>query len=82
MIAHRASSALATLHIGQLRAFGIQTIFLRLMENKPAFLNEPVLVSLWILNLASTLGLAALSLWLARRWCRKSAALSKPIKTA
>jgi 4-amino-4-deoxy-L-arabinose transferase-like glycosyltransferase len=61
LIAHKPNGHLASFYVSQLREVGLGTVLERLLVNKPAFLSEPVLVVLWLLFLAATVGLVALS---------------------
>ncbi len=65
IIGHRATGALAALHIDQVRAAGFFTIFERLAVNKWAAVSPPVLVALWILYLAGTILPMAATVFLA-----------------
>lgn len=61
LIAHKPDGHLASFYLSQLREVGPGTLLERLQVNKAALLSAPVLVGLWFLFLAATLGLVALS---------------------
>jgi len=73
MIGHRASGALAALHITDFRMVGFSAAFERLAVNKCALLSPPVLIVLWILYLAGTTLSMALMFVLAARAKRSQA---------
>lgn len=55
IIGHRATGALAAMHVDQMRSAGFHTMFERLAVNKWAPVSPPVLVTLWILYVAGTI---------------------------
>ena len=54
LIAHKPNGALAAFHIGQIANDGPGLAMTRLLQNKPAFLSEPVLLLSWLLLLGTT----------------------------
>jgi 4-amino-4-deoxy-L-arabinose transferase-like glycosyltransferase len=68
LIAHRADSdALAAVHLGAYRTLGFGVIFDRLAVNKWTPITSGVLIAQWILYLAATILLGAISVGLARK---------------
>jgi hypothetical protein len=61
LIAHKLNGALATFHIEQYSKEGVGMVISRLSYNKPAFWGESALLASWLLYLAATVGLVALS---------------------
>lgn len=67
LIAHNANGALATFHIEQYSREGIGLAVSRLLQNKPAFWNESVLMASWLLFIVATVVTVVLSVRLRRK---------------
>lgn len=61
-IAHLPNGNLPALKLHQLQDGGLHTLFTRLATNKPEFLSAPVIMTLWLLFLAATIGLMIVAL--------------------
>ena len=57
MIRHKANGALAALHAADFRAVGFGGGFERLTANKGSLISQHVMLALWVLYLAATIGL-------------------------
>ena len=73
MIGHRASGALAALHMSDFRVVGFRAAFGRLAVSKCALLSQPVLIAMWILYLVGTTSSMALMFAVAARAKRSQA---------
>jgi hypothetical protein len=61
MTRHNAEGAVAAFHPGVLAETGVGTVLSRLLENKPDILSPPVMAVVWLLFVAATIGLVAIS---------------------
>ena len=59
---HNSAEALEIFHMGLVTDIEFMTILARLQDNKPEFLSLSVLITLWVLYLASTFGLVLISI--------------------
>ena len=81
LIAHRANSnALAAVHLDAYRTLGFDAIFDRLAVNKWAPITSGVLIAQWVLYLAATILLGAISVGLALKRPRETSAPSSSLR--
>jgi hypothetical protein len=77
MIGHRANGTLAALHLSGFQAVGFVAAAERLAMNKCSWIGPPVLIGLWLLYWAGTIGIMALMLIVALK--RKRSQQAKPL---